>query len=613
VPNNTVDSRILTSNAHQFHLVARLRPAVTYEQAASIMDALGGQIDEAYPDPRGAGTWSATALPLDEYRVGSSVRISVMLLFAGAGLVLLTACVNVAGLVLALSEARRREFGTRLALGSGRRRLIRQLLTESLVLSAAGGVLGIAIAVAGVKYFNSLGAATRLEMSGLERTAFNSISIDSAALAVCLLVVCVAPLLVGLWPAKRSSRISLVGVLKGGGSGRKPHRGLARSALVTIQVALAFTLLVGSSLLVTTMRRLHATDLGFRSEGLLTVRVALPASRYDSEARWPFFSQLVERVEALPEIQAASFVDCVPLADGCRGTSRVHARDGVGVDSNAEPIVGVTMVSPGFFRSLDIPISRGRTFTDLDREDAPRVAMISQDAAARFWPGEEAVGRTFSIRGFEGATVVGVVADVRHEAIEDSPGPNLYVPAMQVNRPEGFLVARVSGGSAAYISAIREVVRNLDPNLPIFDVRTMTDRVADATWRTRFSGLVISLFAAMTFALSAIGIYGAFCHSVETRTRGIGMRMALGATRARVLKGVLGRAAALVAAGIIPGILLASVSTRFMESLLFETDPHDPATFGVVSVAFLAVALLASFFPAKKASGVDPAAVLRNE
>jgi predicted permease len=464
-----------------------------------------------------------------------------------------------------------------------------------------------------VKYFNSLGAATRFAMSGLERTAFNSIRIDSQALMFCLVVVCLAPLLVGLWPALSSSRIPIIGVLKGGGSERKAHRGLGRSVLVTTQIALAFTLLVGSGLLVTTMRRLHATDLGFRSESVLTARVALPGTQYDPGTRWTFFSQLVERAGDLPGIQTASFVDCVPFADGCRNTSRVQARDGVSVDSNAEPIVGVTFVSPDFFRSLQIPLSRGRTFTDLDREGAPRVAVISEEAAVRFWPEGEAVGRTLSIRGFEGATVVGVVADVRHESIEDSPRPNIYVPAMQANRLEGFLIARVSGGAATHVSAIREVVRDLDPDLPIFDVRTMADRVADTTWRTRFGTLVISLFAAMTFALSAIGIYGAFSHSVETTTHGIGVRMALGATRDRVLNGVLRKAALLAVAGVAPGILLALASTRFMETLLFETSPHDPITFGIISVAFLAIALLASYFPARKASGVDPAAVLRNE
>lgn len=613
VPNSTVDTRILESQAHQFHLVARLKAGITYEQAVSAMGALGSQVDEAFPDPSGSGSWGATARPLDEYRAERTVRTSVLLLFAGAGLVLLTACVNVAGLVLALSESRRREIGTRLALGSSKRRLVRQLLTESLVLSGAGGALGIAVAYAGVKYFNSLGAATRLEMSGLERTAFNSIRIDSPTLVFCLAVICMAPLLVGLWPALSSSRLPLIGALKGGGSGGKAHRGLAQGALVATQIALAFTLLVGSGLLVTTLRRLHATELGFRPETTLTVRIALPRSQYNAVSGQMFFSQLQERVGALPGIQAASFTDCVPLADGCRNTSSIFARDGIEVEPNTEPVVGVTFVSPEFFLSLGITVSRGRTFTTLDRDGSPRVVVISQAAARRFWPSDDAVGRTLSVRGFEGATVIGVVGDVRHDNVEDPPRPNIYVSTLQVPRREGFLIARISGEAASHIAAIRETVRDLDSDLPIFDVRMMRGRVEDATWRTRFSTLVISFFAAMTFALSAIGIYAAFSHSVERTTHRIGVRMALGATEAHVLKGVLGRALLLAVAGIAPGILLAWAVTRFMETLLFETSPHDPHTFGAISAAFLAIALSASYFPARRASAVDPAAVLRSE
>jgi putative ABC transport system permease protein len=361
------------------------------------------------------------------------------------------------------------------------------------------------------------------------------------------------------------------------------------------------------------MRQLHATEMGFRLDQVLTVRIALPGNRYDGNARRTFFRQLVERVEALPGIQAASVMNCVPLADGCRHTASVQARDGESIDTDTAPILGLTSVSPELFGTLGIPVSRGRTFTDLDREDSQRVVVISEETASRLWPGDEAVGRTLSVRGFEEATVIGVVGEVRHDNLQGSPRPDLYAPALQAPLGEGFLVARISGSASTHIAAIRGVVRDLDSDLPIFDVRMMQDRVADATWRVRFTMLVISLFAAMTFALSAIGIYGAFSHSVEATIHGIGVRMALGATRARVLKGVLRRAVLLALAGIGPGILLALATTRFMEELLFETSPQDPGTFSVISMAFLAMAVSASYIPARKASGVDPAAVLRGE
>jgi predicted permease len=613
VANSTVDARILESQAHQFHVVGRLEAGVTYEQAVSAMRMLGDQVDEVFPDPRGSGAWSATARPLEEYRVGRNLRLSLLLLFAGAGLVLLTACVNVAGLILAVWETRQREIGTRLALGSSRGRLVRQLMTESLVVSAAGGCLGVSIALSGVRYFNSIGAATRFEMSGLERTAFNSIRIDSTTLVFCLVVVCLAPLLVGLWPAISSSRLPLVNAMKGGGTAGKRRRGLAGGALVITQATLAFTLLAGSGLLVMTVRRLHATELGFRPEGMLTVRIAPPGDQYDRGARQRFFSQLQERVEGLPGILAASFMDCAPLADGCRNTTSMQARDGLSVDPNTEPIMGVTFVSPGFFQTLGISVSQGRVFTPLDRDGAPRVVVISEAAARRFWPGEDAVGRSLSVRGFEEATVIGVVGDVRYDNVEDTPRPNLYVSSLQVPRREGFLIARVSGEASSHIAAIRQTVRDLDADLPIFDVRMMRDRVDDAIWRTRFSTLVTSLFAAMTFILSAIGIYGVFSHSVERATHDIGVRIALGATTTHVLTGILGKALLLAVAGIAGGILLASALTRFMGALLYETSPHDPLVFGAISAVFLAIAVSASYFPARKASGVDPATVLRTE
>ena len=610
VPTSTLGERLGSSQSHSYHVVARLKDGFTHEQALVAMRALGGQIDEAFP---AAEPWSATARPLDEYRVSNTMRTSVLLLFGAAGLVLLAACVNVAGLVLGRSVTRKREIATRLALGSSRLRLVRQLLTESLLLSVLGGVFGVAFAYAGVRFFNSLGAAIRFQMRGLERTAFSSIQIDAATLLFCVAVITVIPLLVGLLPAFGSSRLSLVDALKGGTSVGRLFRAKARGVLVITQVALAFTLLVGSGLLIRTMRRLNATDLGFQSATTMTVRVALPPGRYDRAGGRAFFAELLERVRVLPGVRAATFNNCVPFASRCRNTSSVFSRDGIDIEPSQDRVVGVNFVSPGYFDALGVPVLGGRVFTTFDRDETPRVVVISGVTARQFWPGEDAVGKSLSLRGFEGATVIGVVGDVRYDNIEEFPRPNVYVSTSQVARREGFIVARISTEPESYIAAIRQTVRAMDSSLPLFDIRTMENRVEDATWRTRFSTMLISLFASMTLVLSTIGIYGVLSYSVERKAHDIGVRMALGATHGNVLTGVVSGALLMATAGVALGTIVALAITRVLETLLYETSPHDPLTFGSVALVFIAVSLSASYFPARRASRVDPVEALKAE
>lgn len=610
VPTSTVRSRVLRSQSHRFHVVARLKSGFTYEQAIVAMRLLGEQVDEVFPDPHASGSWSATARPLDEYRVSKTMRTSVLILFGAAGLVLLTACVNVAGLVLGRSVTRRREIATRLAVGSSRQRLIRQLLTENLILAVLGGITGVAFALVGVMYFNSLGAAIRFNMSGLERTAFSSIHIDVTTLLFCTAIVTVTPLLVGLLPAFSSSRLSLADAIKGGASAGTPHRARTRVALVIAQVAIAFTLLVGSGLLIRTMSRLTATELGFQPATMLTVRFELPTSLYDRPARQAFFAQLLERVRALPGVQGATFTDCVPFADGCRNIGGVLSRGGRDTEPSA---VGLNFVTPEYFDVLRVPVLGGRVFTTLDRQGSPRVVVISRATARRFWPGEDAVGKSLSLLGFEGATVIGVVGDVRYDNIEEPARPNVYISSLQLPRREGFVLARISGEPAPHLSAIREIVRGMDSNLPMFDIRTMHGRVDDEIWRTRFSTLLISLFASMTLLLSAIGIYGVLSYSVERKAHDIGVMMALGATRADVLKGVVGRALLMATAGIALGIIVALTATRVLAALLYETSLHDPLIFGAVVLVFITVALSASYFPARRASRLNPVDALQAE
>jgi predicted permease len=612
VPTSTFGSNKLTQ-AHQYHVIARLKSGITYEQAIASMGVLGDQVDKAFPDPSGAGSWSATARPLDEYRASSTMRTSVLILFCGAGLVLLTACVNVAGLVLASFVTRRREMATRLALGSSRQRLVRQLLTENLLLSMFGGVTGVAVAGAGVSYFNSLGAEFRFQMSGLERIAFNSIHVDMKTLAFCVAVTTLTPLLIGLLPAFSSSRLSLAGAVKGGFSAGTLAHTRILGILVITQIAIAFTLLVGSGLLVRTMRQLAGIELGFQPATMLTVRIKLPTSHYDRPAAQAFFTQVLDRVRTLPGVDAATFNNCVPFADGCRNTAAIFSQDGREFESDQNRVVGVNFVPPEFFEVMGVPVLGGRVFSRQDGPETPRVVIISRSTASKFWPGENAVGKSLSLRGFEDAAVIGVVGDVRYDNIDESPRANVYISTTQFARREGFIIARISGEPTPHISALRQTVREIDAHLPLFDIRMMKERVDDEMWRTRSSTILISLFASMTLALSAIGIYGLFSYSVERRAHCIGLMMALGASRSNVLKGVVGRALLTATAGIMLGILLALAVTRVLTALLYETSPHDPATFGAVAFAFLMVALVAAYWPARKASRVNPIDVLQAE
>jgi predicted permease len=610
VPTSTLGPSISESRSHQYHVVARLKPGLTYEQAIDAMGILGAQVDEAFPD---AEPWSATARPLNQYRVSDTLRTSVLLLFGAAGIVLLVACMNVAGLVMSRCTARQREIATRLALGASRSRLARQLFAESLTLAALGGVMGIAFAQVGVECFNSLGAATRFQMSGLERTGFSSIDVDATTLLFCLAATTVASILVGLFPAFRGSRLSLVEAIKGSAASGKLRRAVAREVLVVTQVALAFMLLSGAGLLIRTLGQMNAIDLGFQPAGVLTVRVALPTSRYDRLAGQAFFDDLLERTQALPGVGGATFVDCAPFADACRNTSSAYPGGDVDIESSEGLIVGVSFVSPGYFDVLGVPLLAGRAFATSDRTGTPRVVVIGRATAALLWPGEDAVGKTLSLRGFDGATVVGVVDDVRYENIEEAPRPNVYISASQSARQEGFLLVRTMVDPASLVSAIRQTLREMDSNLPLFDVRMMRERVEAETWRTRFSTLMISLFASVTLLLSAVGIYGVLSYSVDRRSHDIGVSKALGATQTSVLKGVVGRALLTVIVGIALGIAAALAGARLLAALLYETSPYDPLTYGAVALVFITVALAAGYFPARRASSVNPVDALRAE
>lgn len=610
VPTMTEPVAALTSPGHSYAVIARLLPGITSEQLATTMSRLGAQVDRAYPSPVAGGHWSATARPLNEYRTSARTRQSLLILFAATALVLMVACVNISGLLLSRGLSREKEVAVRVALGASRARLIRQSLIEGGILSLIGGVIGVVIATIGVHAFNAVGAAARFQMLGLERLSFSAIRIDARTLAFSMTVMALAPLLFSVLPGVVSSRIAPAGLLKGSGESEAPRASRTRRAIVVIQVALAFVLMVGSTRLLTAVRKLHAVDMGFEFTSVLSLRVALPEARYDRAASQLFINLLVEQVQTLPGVEAVTFANCAPLADECRNTASVTAVDGMEFPEGG--LIGVTLASPGYFEALRVPSLAGRLFSSRDVAGGPQVAVISRTAADRFWPGEDPLGRRLSLGRIE-AHVIGVVGDVHYSNLENTPLPEVYLPTTQRAQREGYLLVRAAGDPMLLLAPIRARVRELDPGLPIFDVRTMRGRVSDATWETRFITLVFCLFAVMTLALAAVGLFGAQSFSVRRQTRAIGIRMALGADRGRVVSSVVLGGVATTGAGILVGIGVSLATARSLRALLFDTDPRDPMMLAAVSALFLMVAIVASYLPGRSAAKVDPVEVLRAE
>jgi predicted permease len=609
IPAMTMSEASLASRAHSWSVVARLLPNVTHAAAAADMLDLGARVDRAYPSTRPGGSWSATARPLDEYRVSSTTRRSVLLLFAAAGLVLFVACVNVAGLFLSQGISRGREIATRIALGGTRFRLLRQMLIEGSILSVVGGAAGLLLAVLGVELFNSVGAAAHFQMYGLERLAFSSIRIDASVLTFCLAAVMLTPLLFSLPPAMESSRLDLSQALGGGTRTDAPRVAFMRRVLVVAQVALAFTPMVSSSLLYTSVRRLLGSDMGFEPSGVLSVRVNLPSSRYGRADSRAFLEEILSDIRGLPGVEAATFSSCAPLADACRNMSTVQDVDGG--EFQGDRLVGATDVFPGYFAVMEIPLLAGRTFSSHDVGDPLRVAVVSQAAASRFWPGEEPLGRELSLRGLGTPRVIGIVDDVRYTSLEEAPLPEVYFTQRPV--VGGHFLIRTTARPLSLVAPVRELVRSHDNALPIFDVRTMNDRVLDATWKTRFNALVSFLFAFATLTLSAVGLFAVQAYVVARQARAIGVRMALGATRRTVFSFVVRDALSTTLIGILVGVASSLAVSPFLAPLLPGAGPFNPGAYAAVAALFAAVATVAAYLPGRRAACIDPIDALRAE
>ncbi|MGH7470863.1 MAG: ADOP family duplicated permease [Longimicrobiales bacterium] len=619
VPVSTIGRMLNGRWAHFMTVIARLDDHVTLERAQTEVVALGARIDELHRSPRDLGASSAMVRRLKDLRVDPAIRRAVLVLFGAVTALLLITCANVANLLLARAAQRRREIAVRLAIGAHRGRLIRQLMTESLIMALLGGLAGVLVAWLGMRALAALaanaGSVLGNSASGFQAVLLARIPLDATVLLFALGATVITGFLFGVVPALQASRADLVSDLKDGGERSRSALGVrglnSRNVLIISEIALAFTLLVGAGLMLRSLARLLDVDAGLNPRNLLTARISLPESN-SPQASLRFWQELLQRSASLPGVHSVGVADCPPLIGRCY----VKPFWPDGQTSSAPVPVGVHYVSPGYFDAVGVALRRGRVFTAADRAGSPNVVIINQSAAQKYFPGEDPVGKRVGAGGGFAdpmAEIVGVVADQRFAAIEVPAEPDVYIAYAQVPMPTGYLFVRTSGRPLALAAAIRREVQRLDPNLPVYDVQTMEKRVRAATERTRVTGLLLGAFAATALLLALIGIYGLVAYAVTQRTREIGLRIALGAGRADVARLMLPYSALLVGLGLGVGLLGAWSTTRVLRSLLFEVETTDPLVFASLTALTLVVALAASALPAFRAARLDPLTALRSE
>ncbi|HEX8072781.1 MAG TPA: ABC transporter permease [Pyrinomonadaceae bacterium] len=588
-------------------VVGRLKPGATIAQAQSQLDTINARLAQSFRETNTG--WGVQLTNLRESLVGS-VRASLLVLLGAVGLVLLIACANVANLLLARATARQRELAVRTALGASRGRVVRQLLTESLLLSVVGGALGLLLSV----WLTDLLVA--VSPAGSPR--FEEIRPDARVFVFTCAVTVLTGLVFGLVPALQASRLDLNDALKEGGRGgaESARRNRVRALLMTAEIALSFMLLAGAGLLVRSFVRLRETRPGFNPDGVLTMRLSLPPGKYaQGEPRAQLYRQVCERVAALPGVTAAGAVLTMPLGGDTFSVGRSFIREGRPMTPEESANAAYYVATPGYFRALEIPVLAGRGFNEQDTAQAPMVVLVNETMARKFWPGESPVGKRITIWRDEkfAREVVGVVGDTR-PALDTPAGAQMYVPyAQDATWGSLTLVVRAQGDPAALAAAARNEVRAFDKTFPVYNVKTMAEVAAASAAQRRASMLLLSAFAGVALLLAVIGIYGVTAYYVTQRTHEIGVRMALGAQTGDVLRLVLGQGLRLTLAGIGVGLFAALALTRLLASLLYEVSATDPLAFAAGALLLGAVALLACYIPARRATKVDPMVALRYE
>ncbi len=607
VPINFTNEEITERGNHFLDVIARIKPGITLKQAQAEMETIAARLAKEYP--RYNTQIGATVTPLHEEIVGD-IKPALLVLLGAVGFVLVIACANVANLLLARAAVREKEIALRLALGASRSRLTRQFLTESVLLALLGGGFGLLLALAGIRVLKTFIPAT------ISQT--QTINIDAKVVVFTALIALLTGIVFGLAPAMHALHSNLNDSLKEGGrdSAATSKGNRLRNLLVIGEVAVSFILLIGAGLLINSFLHLRNLDPGFRADHLLTMRVDLSVLKYpDGERRSAFFDEVLRRVRALPGVQSAAAAGNLPLT--YNGDSMSIAVEGIPDPPPAQwPDVIYRVIGPGYFTTMGIPMVRGRDFTDQDRTDSKKVVVISEKTAHHYWPGQDPIGKRLK----PGATtsdapwreVIGVVKDVRQNDFIAEPKMQMYFVHRQLKElAANSIVVRTSVEPMSLATSVRNAIWAVDKDQPVANIDTMDHIVSEAIARQRFSMLLLGSFAGLALVLAAVGIYGVMSYSVAQRRHEIGIRIALGAQRADVLRMTMKQGLKLVGLGLLIGLASAFVLTRVMASLLFGISATDPATFASICVVMVGVAALANYIPALRATKVDPIVALQ--
>jgi predicted permease len=593
--------------SHFLQVIARMKPSITLKRAQSEMDTIAARLAQQYPDQNKRR--GAVVVPLHEHVVGD-IKPALLVLLGAVGFVLLIACANVANLLLARAAARQKEIAVRLALGASRSRLVRQFLTESVLLAMFGAGFGLLLAVGGIRILKTFIPATTFQVQAM--------NIDARVLMFTAVVAVITGIAFGLAPAIQGSHLNLNDTLKEDGrdSGGTCKGRQARNLLVIGEVAVSFVLLIGAGLLINSFVHLRNLHPGFRANHLLTMKVDLSEVKYsDPERRVAFFDEVMRRVRALPGVQSAAVASNLPLT--YNGDSTIISVEGIpDPPPDQQPDVIFRATGPGYFSTMGIPILRGRDFTDYDNAKSKDVVVISEKTAQHFWPGQDPIGKRLkpglSKSDSPWREVIGVVKDVRQNDLIALSKMQMYFTYRQLkDLASNALVVRTSIEPMSLAASVRDVIWSIDKDQTVADIDTMEHIVSEAVARQRFSMLLLGLFAALALLLASVGIYGVMSYSVAQRTHEIGIRIALGARRADVLQMTVKQGLKLVGVGMILGLAAALLLTRLLASLLFGISATDPITFIGISLVLLAVAILANYIPALRATKVDPIIALR--
>ena len=601
-----------TDRGHEdYNIFARLKAGVTLEEAQAEMDVIAERMKQQYPEnypPQGGLTISV--VPLLEQVVGD-IRLALYVLFGAVGFVLAVACANVANLLLSRAAVRQKEIAIRTAVGASRPRILRQLLTESVLLALLGGICGLGIALLSVRLLRVFGPENIPRL--------DEISVDTRVMAFTFFMALMTGIIFGLVPALRASRVDLNEVLKEGGRSSGAlglgHHQIRRLLIIT-EVALSLILLVGAGLLVRSYQRIASASPGFNPHNVLSLRLSLPASKYGTpESITDFYRQASDRIRSLPGVESVGTTYSLPMSTVAFAWEPIIVEGYVSKTAQDFIISNTRIVNPDYFRTMEIPLLKGRYFNEHDRKGKPEAVIVNEAMAERFWPNEDPIGKRLQQKGKPDSwrTVVGIITDTKQYSAEKEPPITVYYPFEQYIARNMYLLVRTTSDPSPMTAAITKEIQVLDAELPVFDVHTMEQRLYDSLARQRFSMLLLGVFAAFSMTLAAIGIYGVLTYWVNQRTHEIGIRMALGAQPFNILQLVIRQSLILVSAGLVIGLAGASALTRVMSSLLFGISATDRLTFVMVSLLLGSIALVASYIPARRAAKVDPMVALRHE